>query len=276
VSPIKTILVVDDDAIFLDLYEDALKDSYQVIRALSGFEAFKLLRENRVDLMILDSTMPGLTGLEVLEHLRETSDLPVIMVTADKDKEVQAIETGANDFISKPWDSRVLNLRVKKELGIVDAREEMIRLIYTDNLTNTWNRGKFDLDLELDHVSHIAMFDIDHFKVFNDTYGHQGGDEALKQFVEIIQSTLNERTQTLYRYGGEEFSVLYSHHSDKEVMEHLEALLEDIRTIPIEVSEGVFTSITASIGVAHGNNYQEADKRLYIAKKSGRDQVVFQ
>ena len=292
------ILVVDDIKTNCDVLKRRLESiEFKVDVSMSGKDALEQISNNKYDLVLLDVLMPEVNGLEVLIKIREqysADKLPVIMVSSFDDVESisKCIQLGASDYLSKPVNSTILTQKVASTLERKSLREreeqllsELHRQAITDEMTGIPNRRyvfdhlekSFD-DIEKKSKEHFAaaIFDIDHFKHVNDTYGHAAGDEIIKKVSKIATSVVTA-PDIFGRIGGEEFlAVVYNNSKN-----HLEQICEKIRT-SIENEETLFDNqkirVTISGGVCFSDEstsvsdlVNKADERLYLAKKNGRN-----
>ena len=186
------ILIVDDAMENIQILHQLLREEHEVLFALSGEKALEIAQNQLPDLILLDAVMPGMDGYAVCSALRESALLcaiPVIFVTAlnQPEDETRALEAGAVDFITKPFNAAVVRARVRSQLTIKRQADAMRELSLTDSLTGVANRRSFNeaMDSEWRRCARdgvpmaIIMADIDHFKDYNDTYGHQAGDLCL-------------------------------------------------------------------------------------------------
>jgi diguanylate cyclase (GGDEF)-like protein len=229
------ILVVDDVPVNVQLLTTYLTSvGYEVVTARDGQEALDQVAATLPDLILLDVMMPKLNGFEVCERLKSDSTtriIPVIMVTAlnEIEDKIKATESGADDFVSKPFNKLELLTRVKSLLRIKQlhdelsakvrelelARERLRQLAITDGLTGLYNHRYFKEHLEQElyrasrHQSRVSvvMVDIDHFKKFNDTYGHPAGDAILRAIGRLLKENIR-KIDLAARYGGEEFCLV--------------------------------------------------------------------
>ena len=292
------ILVVDDIKTNCDVLKRRLESiEFKVDVSMSGKDALEQISNNKYDLVLLDVLMPEVNGLEALIKIREqysADKLPVIMVSSFDDVESisKCIQLGASDYLSKPVNSTILTQKVASTLERKSLREreeqllsELHRQAITDEMTGIPNRRyvfdrlekSFD-DIEKNSKEHFAaaIFDIDHFKHVNDTYGHAAGDEIIKKVSNIATSVVTA-PDIFGRIGGEEFlAVVYNNSKN-----HLEQICEKIRT-SIENEETLFDNqkirVTISGGVCFSDEstsvsdlVNKADERLYLAKKNGRN-----
>jgi two-component system cell cycle response regulator len=298
------LLLVEDSETSAALISRFLRGRYEVRHVRSGDEAWKtLLTDRKIELVVTDIQMPGMTGHQLLVKIRtcnvaELKSLPVIVMTTTDDNRDRnlAFENGANDFVTKPVDPIELQARVAihqklaRTIRELEASQKLLQeQAATDPLTKLRNRRAFFEDGKR-HFAHsrrrgndlsLAIFDLDHFKKINDTYGHQAGDEALLAMAQIlIKNTRTEDTPA--RIGGEEFAILLpdtNRLGAAVLAERIRGAIEHNRFS----FEGFSLSLTASAGIASfgvdGQDSLEhlisvADKRLYLAKTNGRNRVV--
>ena len=291
------ILVVDDSAENIDILVSLFKDDYMVAAARDGAKSLKMAEKNPPDLILLDIIMPGMDGYEVCRKLKEnevTRDIPVIFITALSEAidEARAFGIGAVDFISKPFQPIVVKARVNTHLNLKKKSDMLEALAAIDGLTDIYNRRKFDetMDIEWRRGARsqsplsLIMVDIDHFKLFNDNYGHARGDECLKKVADALKNGLRRPGDFVGRYGGEEFAVILAD-SDAagalHVAETLRRTIADLN-VPHEYSD-IAPYVTISLGVATvlfpapGATFEKfidaADGMLFKSKKNGRNQV---
>jgi two-component system, cell cycle response regulator len=296
------ILIAEDDMTSRLILSSIFKKwGFKPVVAINGQEAWNIMQsEDAPRLVILDWQMPKMSGIEVCQKIRgiETSDPPYLIVLTSKDEKediVKALDAGANDFISKPYDNEELRARIKvgkRMLELQSSLDEAYKALkhesLHDPLTTIFNRRAImqSLEKEISKAKRgnndlcIGMCDIDFFKNVNDTYGHQIGDEVLIAFTRLTSNQLR-----LYdhfgRYGGEEFLILGLGAKPPNHKIMFERICKHIRENKIPTSKGEI-SITVSIGVALYTGAQnsdsllaEADNALYKAKADGRDRVFY-
>jgi len=289
-----SVLVVDDSEDVHRLLQARLRqESIDLFAALDGRTALETAAASKPSLILLDLDMPDMDGFEVLRHLKETSatrDIPVIVLSglhspADK---VVAFDLGAVDYVTKPFDLMELRVRLRSAIRMSDLIEMLGRLAHIDGLTGLWNRAHFDdrwaASISENHRSgrplSIALFDLDHFKSLNDTYGHPAGDAALQGFAKLIKRECRQ-SDIPCRYGGEEFALIMPGTNPEDAATVCERIRGELAAMnwPGHPER----KITVSIGIAGAHEATEvtpelwlesADKALYRAKKSGRDRVV--
>jgi len=297
------VLIIDDNDQIRREVRSALREVrlFDVFyEAPDGIDGFKVLLNKPVDLILCDVVMPGIDGFKFLSMKRtrsEFDDIPVIMLTAEEDVKlkIKALEQGASDYITKPFDPGELVARVKVHYKIKALQEELREtnrrleeLSNTDDLTKLYNRRYFMelLELEFQRAQRyeaklsFVMIDIDHFKSFNDSYGHLIGDRILYEVAQILRESLRVH-DIVGRYGGEEFALLMPETELKGglvVAERYRKRVEDYMLL----EEGKELKVTISLGVApypqkeiHSVDdlIRLADHALFQAKKNGRNRV---
>jgi two-component system cell cycle response regulator len=296
-------LIADDDALSVRMMERILvRGGYEVVVAHNGHDAMMhLLSPDGPRLALLDWMMPGLDGPEVCRELRKDADRPyiymVLLTSKDSKAElVQALESGADDFLTKPCNADELKARLHTgqrilslEDKLVEAREEMRFKATHDTLTGLWNRGatQASLSYELRRLHReqssvaILLCDVDHFKSVNDLHGHLAGDDVLKEVANRLLESVRPG-DVVGRYGGEEFLVVLrgcDHLRIAEVAERARAAiaLEPFhargRTLQISMSVGATVAEHSERVLTPEILIGEADRALYRAKQSGRNRV---
>ncbi|MTW13752.1 diguanylate cyclase [Pseudoduganella eburnea] len=289
------LLIVDDAMENIQILNHVLGEEHEVLFAMNGVKALELARQHRPDLILLDAVMPEMDGYEVCAALRATEDLrdiPVIFVTAltTPEDETRALEAGAVDFITKPFNVAVVRARVRTHLTLKRQSDAMRELTLTDALTGVANRRSFNdaLDNEWRRCarSHtplsVIMIDIDHFKLYNDAYGHQAGDICLRQVANAMVQCAGRTPDLLARYGGEEFVILLPQASAEGAETVAQRILAAVRELAIPhrmssagdtvtVSLGISTIVPAEGSCDADSLVRVADGALYEAKKEGRN-----
>ncbi|MCL2253692.1 MAG: diguanylate cyclase [Lachnospiraceae bacterium] len=291
----KSVLIVDDEMSNLVALTQILNKEYTVYAATGGSEAIEAAKINQPDLILLDIIMPEMDGYEVISILKcteETRSIPVIFVTGlgTAAEEEKGLLLGASDYISKPFNSAIVKLRVQNQIQLALQFDLIMTLSLTDELTGLSNRRGFNsrLNLELNHAKReqiplsIMMIDIDNFKDYNDKYGHLQGDKALKTVGGVINDSLKRSVDFCARWGGEEFIVLLQNSDLSGALKIAEVIRGSISETQISCEDGSFTGITVSIGVntviprysiTVNNVVDGADHALYAAKQSGKNKV---
>lgn len=310
-----SILIVDDDPAMILTLSNALADLGQIRFAMGGDDALRLINEEAPDIVLLDAEMPGKSGFEVCELVLAQpglAELPVIFVTSHSGAEFEesGFAVGAVDFIAKPINPRMVQARVKTHLRLKIASELLKFQATTDALTQLRNRRAFDEALRVEWARALRaqqplallMIDVDHFKRFNDHYGHGAGDDCLRQVAEVLRSNLFRPADQAARYGGEEFALLLPSTDlagGQAVAEKVLAAMENAK-LP-HADSPVAPHVTLSIGVSAldensaawrkgaaesrfsvldsvvpADLVHAADLALYAAKRAGRSRQAQQ
>ena len=292
-----TILVVDDEPLYLDLIADILGADYKILVADEGMTGLEIATNNVPHLILLDLMMPGIGGFEVYRCLKadsRTCEIPVIFITGmgDVATETKGLKMGAVDFINKPINPDLIKARVNTQINFKLMRDKLVLLAATDGLTGLANRFHFDGMLAYEYARHLRsgrelsliMLDIDQFKVFNDTYGHISGDECLREVARAMTKTVSRATDLVARYGGEEFVVLLPETCLRGAVMLAERVRNCISDLALPHRDSSVGHVTASLGVVSGSFLKgrsivdvlaEADIQLYAAKAGGRNRVAF-
>jgi two-component system cell cycle response regulator len=300
--PPPQILVADDSPLFRDMLQKMLVDwGYHVIVVTDGQQAWDLLRqENGPRLALLDWMMPGMEGAEVCRRVRTSIKdryiyMMLLSVRADLEDVVNGMESGADDYIVKPF--RVDELRARLRAGrrvlelqeeLVKAREALREQATRDGLTGLWNRTAiFDiLQNELARAERssepliVLMADLDGFKPVNDHFGHMAGDAVLRQVAARMRTSVR-RYDSVGRYGGEEFLMVLPGcelHGGLMLAERIRDAIgsESFRAGDAEISLTCSLGAACAIppGISQADDLvRDADAALYRAKRQGRDRV---
>jgi two-component system cell cycle response regulator len=297
------ILIAEDEPVSRRMLQGVLtKWGYDVVSVEDGNAAWERL--NAADaprIALLDWMMPGQNGIDVCRKMRRHRPEPytyILLLTAKNAKEsvVEGLESGADDYLTKPFHFEELKARLRVGLRLleledtlVQAREAMRFKATHDTLTGVWNRGAIleMLDREINRSRRegpslgVLIGDLDHFKVVNDTYGHLAGDSVLREVTKRIQAAIR-LYDAVGRYGGEEFLVLLPGCDGAATMDKAEQLRTAIVQRPIETPAGPLR-VTMSFGAVATVNWpldtanqilQMADAALYRAKQEGRNRAV--
>jgi len=297
---IASILVVDDEKEIRDVIQESIQFAgFACWASESGDEALKFLEERQIDIVIADIRMPGLSGFELTEIVKKKYDTDVIIITG-YGKEFQyeeAIEKGASEFILKPVRSRELLVRLRRvlrERALIAQRREMEarlrELTITDDLTKLYNMRHFygQLQLELDRALRydnplsLLLLDVDQFKQFNDAYGHLEGDKILIKLGDVIRRCLR-KSDTAYRYGGDEFMVLLPQTRGSEAMKVAERIRSNFLPVKSDHVPDGNIDTTLSIGVVEyrpdedlSEFVKRADLVMYKSKNQGGNQCLIE
>lgn len=299
------ILVVEDSPTLRHATSTYIRNAgHEPVIAKCGEEALQVVDANPVDLIIMDVEMPGLDGFETTRLIREWLGehwVPIIFVTghSDDDSLRIGIEAGGDDYLIKPVSSIILTAKIRAMERLVAMRnqlnvanEELLHLSQRDGLTNLYNRRTFDekanehwlMATRTQDPIALLLLDIDYFKLYNDEYGHQSGDECLRLVATALKRCLNRPGDIVARYGGEEFIALLANTPEKGALHVAEHVRSTIESLHIKHRASRHSDrITASIGLSctnytTGTNLENqimlADKALYRSKRQGRNCVT--
>jgi len=290
-----SVLIVDDEKSNIIALTHILSTEYTIYFAKNGTDAIELAGKFLPDVILLDILMPDMDGYEVISMLKKenkTNEIPVIFVTGltGVEEEEKGLSLGAVDYISKPFSSAIVKLRIRSQVQMLNQIRLIKYLSMMDQLTDLPNRRNFDsrLRTEWEHAIRNGMFisllmiDVDFFKNYNDRYGHQQGDIALKAVANIFKQTLKRSVDFVARWGGEEFAILLPNTNLSGALGIAEIIRAKAEDANILCKESGKTKLTLSIGVNtikpdHGSSLDGfisgADKALYNAKESGRNKV---
>jgi two-component system, cell cycle response regulator len=296
-----SVLVAEDDPIFRHLLESWLQNwGYQVITAKNGADAWEILSQPKTpDLLIFDWMMPGIDGLELCRRLRakQSEQYQYVLLLTGKDNKqdiVEGLNSGADDYLTKPFDIDELRARLRAGKRILSLQHELIQAREAlrfdathDALTGLWSRGatlhllatEMQRGSRVNASTGILMVDLDHFKNINDTHGHLTGDEVLKEAACRISQAVRSY-DFVGRYGGEEFLAILTNCTLDDLRVIAERIRSAVADLPI-IANCATVNATVSIGAVVASNQAHdleflatADSALYEAKRTGRNRVV--
>jgi len=317
------LLIDDEEAILAGISYVLEKNGYRVVTANGGEQGLEVFKKENLQMVITDFVMDGIGGLEVLKQVKEIEpETMVVIMTGhgEMDSSIEALRLGASDYLLKPCkeeellfrvtrcfeklqmlnDAKKTNEKLKKSVikhqeleKSLRASNKQLELLSTlDGLTGIANRRTFEKFLEREWKSSMRhtqpataiMMDIDFFKLYNDTYGHQAGDDCLKKVARTIEKSLRRPGDLVARYGGEEFVAILSDTSQKGAFSLAEKVRASVEALEIpHQASPVNKFVTISLGVAsrvpeRGDAssilISEADQSLYKAKQEGRNRVM--
>jgi diguanylate cyclase (GGDEF)-like protein len=292
------LLIVDDQPLNIRLLNQVFQADCEVFVATSGADALAFCETQLPDLILLDVVMPGLDGFEVCRQLKRdprTREIPVVFVTSQSDttEEEDGLAVGAVDFIAKSASANVMRARVNTLMTLKRQTDLLRSMARVDGLTGLANRRHFDekLDAEWRRCGRSAsalaliLIDLDHFKLFNDCYGHQAGDACLQQVAACLKGQFTRSHDLVARYGGEEFVCVLPETplaGAAAKARTLEGAIRDLRIAheKTEVPGGIVTislgvaAAVPSVGADCASLILSADRSLYLAKGAGRGQVM--
>lgn len=294
-------MIADDSPLYRKLLHDTLaREHYRVLVAENGSRALELVTQVHPEVLITDWDMPDMSGTELCARLHSDlgSYVHSILLTSHDDKEqvVKGLAAGAHDYLTKPFHEGELLARVEVGIRIAELNRELQtknrlleELALTDALTGLANRRAFEnwasraFSATIRHgvPLWLAIADLDHFKLINDTHGHEAGDEVLRRFGNILKAH-TRAADMCARLGGEEFVLALGHIDRAGAEVALNRFRERIENGNFDWN-GVVLRVTASIGVACAHEgvqdltelLRRADAALYAAKESGRNTVKF-
>lgn len=291
------ILVIDDSPVQARFLQSILSDQYEVTMCHTAREGLEAALGGQWSLILLDVIMPDMDGFTLLRRFQEdpvTKYVPVILITglSDIQNEEKGLKMGAVDYIAKPFSPVIVRARVNTHIKLFHYQAQFRAQALVDGLTGVPNRRSYDLEsaakwaeaTRLGSAFSVCMIDIDKFKVYNDTYGHQAGDRAITAVAQTASSHLKRASDFFARYGGEEFVAIVLGDDARAVYEHMKRIRQAVEDLHIEANSPVSPWVTVSMGgiTIHpkaGDNYESylriADAMLYDAKRLGRDQVVW-
>jgi len=302
---VASILIIDDSAEHRSQIRRTLESSgdfEQILEADDGLRGLKMMLNEATDIVLCDLEMPGLDGEKLLRVKHQSlGDLPFLFLTGspDQDRRAGLLELGASDVLTKPFHPPELIARLKLHLRtkrlqdeLREKNETLARLSTTDPVTGLRTRRFLQDVLAIEFLRakryhselSVLMADLDHFKAFNDQYGHQAGDDALKAVAEVISHSAQRPLDFAARFGGEEFAlVLYgpAHEYGRELPGQIREAVRNLKIVHKQSPTDQY--LTVSIGVAMvmsdakrsmAGAIQMADEALYRAKEEGRNRVV--
>lgn len=306
----KALVVEDTRASRLVVVKSLIELGIEACECKNGLDAVRCFVDERPDLVLLDIILPDIDGLEVARRIRSLEKAgewtPIIFLTArtsDEDLE-QGIAAGGDDYLIKPVSPVVIGAKIKAMQRIIqmrysllvltrkldEANQELKRLSAQDGLTGIANRRHFDESLakewrrcQRDHKPlSLILADVDHFKQFNDGYGHQAGDDCLREIAKSMKQQLDRASDLVARYGGEEFVVLLPGTDASGAERVADRLRESVAALEIMHAGSEHKRVTLSLGVATAmpdtslepaTLVAAADRGLYRAKENGRNQL---
>jgi len=299
----QTVLLIEDDSQQIKLIKSLVAtEPYHLLIASSGEEAIKIGQKARVDVILLDLMLPGMSGYDVCDYYKSkeaTRNIQIVAITSlsDLESKIKCIDKGVDDYLVKPVNSKEIKSRInvllKKKLYLDQLQahhKEVLNLAIIDGLTGLYNQTylKNYLQLEVERSQErgyqiaLIMFDLDNFKNYNDTLGHPAGDIVLKQFSDIIKKNIRE-IDLPARHGGEEFAVVMPYSSKHNAISTADQIRAALQSSTIKDEIDQMNKITTSIGIAlcpkHAITVDsligKADYMLYQAKKTGKNKICY-
>lgn len=290
----KRLLIVDDDPLILELLGIFISSyGYDFTSATDGIEALeKIEADNNFSIVITDMIMPRMNGMQLLQRIKEqNNDIGVIVVTGHTGtfSYTDVINAGASDFISKPFNSDELAAKINRIFREQKIIRELEYLSTRDPLTNLYNRRSFDEKLKEEayradrqgYPLFLALVDVDRFKEYNDSYGHQAGDEVLRCVGTLLCQNLRENVDSAFRFGGDEFAVILPQTEQEEAQLITKRIHQNYNQLCAKGTTSLSIGLARFFRCPEQSRQQDlqklvnrADKALYRAKDGGRNRIV--
>jgi two-component system, cell cycle response regulator len=271
---LKKILIVDDDEAVRSILAELVRIfGFNSETSSGGYDALNRVDKSPYDLIITDINMPDLNGLELIKRVKESHpEIDLIAITGfDMDyRYTDVIEMGASDFIVKPFENNELQAKINRVFREQDLRRKLENLSVRDGLTDLYNRRYFEQRLREEIIrAHrqkyplfLLLIDIDHFKMFNDTNGHQGGDHLLKELAKAINHSIRNEVDTGFRYGGDEFGVIAPQVNRRQASMIAHRIIKQYKML----EEKRLTSLSIGIAQLTESNQLEPEKAEDLIK----------
>ncbi|MEJ2363943.1 MAG: diguanylate cyclase [Deltaproteobacteria bacterium] len=284
------ILAVDDDPEIRDILHEILTHlGHTSVTAVDGLDALEKLSEHHFDMVITDLRMPRMDGIELIKRIKagfDDVDVIALTVYGTEYNYTEVIGVGASDFINKPFDVNELEAKINRIIRERSQRAELKQLSTRDGLTGLYNRRYFENNLRHEAIRafrqnynlYLLFIDLDNLKGYTDYYGHQQGDDLLRQLGKMILGNIRRDVDTAYRYGGDEFAVVLPHAGRQQALMVAERLFTEYNKRDLTL-----TSLSIGLAKLKGTDdtlegdlqtfIREADQALYRAKTSPGNQL---
>ncbi len=289
------ILIIDDSLMQAEYLQSILKDDYETTLCHTAADGLDMAGSGAYSLILLDVILPDMDGFKLLKIFKEmplTKQVPVILLTglSDIQHEEKGLLLGAADYITKPFSPIIIKARVDNHIRMHHYKIQFMQQAMIDELTGIPNRrcyeeerhAKWRMATRLKLPFSICMFDIDKFKLYNDTYGHPAGDKVISSLAKTVSSHLRRSTDFLARYGGEEFIALLIGNSGSSCFEFMKKIRQAVEDLQIPHTSPVSKWVTISAGGVtliptnediYDDYLKLADSMLYEAKRLGRNRI---
>jgi len=287
------ILIVDDDPIVLEVMKSFIASyGYNFQTATDGLNATEVMKTNSFDIVLSDINMPNMDGMDLLKYVKiHHPHTGVILITglSEEYSYVDVINEGAIDYMTKPFDGNELLAKLQRVLREQKLISELEQISIKDSLTNLYNRRYFDIKVPEEvhranrqkYSAFLAFIDVDNFKGYNDTFGHQSGDNLLSTTGNILLSCARKGVDWAFRYGGDEFAILITQTTKSQTMQISERIIKtynDYQFGSTSISIGV-TKFILDPNISWKENIniflKKADQALYKVKESGKNKTIF-
>lgn len=291
------ILVIDDSPVQTEFLTSILKPDYEITACHTAEAGLRAAKEGGFSLILLDVVMPEMDGFTLLRELKGTEltrYIPVILLTSltDIQYEERGLLLGAVDYVTKPFSPVIIKARVNAHIQLYHYQMQFRRQAMVDELTGVANRRRYEEEypvrwreaIRFGLPFSICMFDIDKFKIYNDTFGHPAGDQVIAAVAKTAASYFQRSTDLFARYGGEEFVALFLGSEGRTAFEFLKTVRQAVEELHLPHNSPVSPWVTISVGgvtvvptTEHSPEefLQRADAMLYDAKNFGRNMVVW-
>ncbi len=291
------ILVIDDSPVQTEFLTSILKPDYEITACHTAEAGLRAAKEGGFSLILLDVVMPEMDGFTLLRELKGTEltrYVPVILLTSltDIQYEERGLLLGAVDYVTKPFSPVIIKARVNAHIQLYHYQMQFRRQAMVDELTGVANRRRYEEEypvrwreaIRFGLPFSICMFDIDKFKLYNDTFGHPAGDQVIAAVAKTAASYFQRSTDLFARYGGEEFVALFLGSEGRTAFEFLKTVRQAVEELHLPHNSPVSPWVTISVGgvtvvptTGHSPEefLQRADAMLYDAKNFGRNMVVW-
>ncbi len=291
------ILIIDDSPVQVEFLCSILGKDYDLTACHTSREGLEQAKTGEYSLILLDVIMPEMDGFTLLRQLKSadvTKHIPVILLTslADVQYEERGLLLGAVDYVTKPFSPVIIKARVNTHIQLHRYQTRFRKQAMLDELTGVSNRRYYDEEslsrwreaARFALPFSVCMFDIDKFKIYNDTFGHPAGDEAISRVARTVSTYFRRSTDIFARYGGEEFVAVSIGSDARSTFEFLKTVRQAVEELHIPHDPAVGPWVTVSVGgvtVLPRENESPvsclklADDMLYEAKRLGRNMVVW-
>ncbi len=290
--PSQSILVVDDEPQVCEILSDALAAyGHKVETAADGLDAVEKLKAGKYSIVITDMDMPRMDGMALMEHIAANyKGIDIVAITGHimRYKYTDVVSAGAADFIAKPFTLNELEAKLNRIIRERLLREQLEKLAVLDPLTGLSNRRSFEENVRKEairsiryrHPLFLFFLDVDHFKEYNDLYGHQMGDKLLVEAAGVLENSIREEVDGAYRYGGDEFVILLPYLPATKaflVAERIRTKYKERKLDPTTLSIGIarFLERLGTIELDIEDMIKRSDEALYFAKKKCGRNAVF-
>jgi diguanylate cyclase (GGDEF)-like protein len=281
----QSILVVDDEPQVCEVLADALMvHGHRVDTAKDGFEAVEKIKNGEYAIILTDMDMPRMDGMQLIEYIvKNHNGIDIIAITGHimKYRYTDVVSAGAADFITKPFTLNELEAKLNRVIRERDLRMQLEKLAIRDPLTGLSNRRSFQdtarkeamRSVRYQHSLFLFFLDVDHFKAYNDTHGHQAGDDLLVQTANLLNGSIRENIDSAFRYGGDEFVLLLPHVSSQQALTVAERIREKydrlgFQPTTLSIGIGKFLERSETIEDDIQDMIHRSDVALYHAKKN--------